>query len=57
MRGHSKELLEWMEQNFWNMFVTVTLMIMDARDLKKQEEIKKHFRKVAEEKAKNSTEQ
>lgn len=40
------ELLEWIENNYWNFLITVLTMAMDSRDLYKAAQIKKHMEKT-----------
>ena len=37
-----KELLQWIENNYWNFLITVLTMTMDSRDLYKIAQIQKH---------------
>ena len=55
--GHSKmteefetveKLLAWMESNYWNFLITVLVVMMDARDLKKMADAKEYMDKMNE---------
>ena len=60
--GHSKmteefetveELLAWMESNYWNFLITVLVVMMDARDLRKITEAKEYMDKMNKDKERN----
>lgn len=55
--GHSKmteefktveELLIWIDSNYWNFLITVLVVMMDARDLKKMADAKEYMDKMNE---------
>lgn len=43
-----EELLEWIDKNYWNFLITVLVVLMDARDLKKMTEVKEYMEKTNE---------
>ena len=48
-----EELLAWMESNYWNFLITVLVVMMDARDLKKMTEVKEYMDKMNKDKERN----
>lgn len=43
-----EELLEWIENNYWNFLITVITMAMDSRDLYKIDQIMKRTKKTGD---------
>lgn len=48
-----EELLAWMESNYWNFLITVLVVMMDARDLRKITEAKEYMDKMNKDKERN----